>query len=164
MHYMTLIKAIASWNQKQREVKQLDDGTYYIEATLEDVQWANFLSREALLRKSDELAGPLRNFFEAVKTQLKTNNQKCFYVKPVRELLRMNPMQVSRYLKELEARGYIQRTGGNRKKGFEYEVLAWDDYEKLKAGINIMDEILARLKDKYNTKNGEKNIKLLSVT
>ena len=150
MHYMTLIKAITFWNQQQREMKQLPDGTFYIESTLEDVRWANYLSKEVLLRKSDELSGALRGFFESIKARLKGNSQKCFYVKPIRENLRMNPMQVSRYLRELDARGYIQRTGGNRKKGFEYEVLVWDDYEKLKAGINVMDEILERLKAKYN--------------
>ena len=161
---MTLIKAIAFWNQKRREIKQLPDGTYYIEATLEDVEWANFLSKEVLLRKSDELTGSLRNFFESVKNYLKESEQKYFYVKPIREKLRMNPMQVSHYLRELDARGYIQKTGGNRKKGYEYEVLVWDDYEKLKAGINIMDDILAKLKQKYNTKSSNKNQKILSVT
>lgn len=149
MHYMTLIKAITFWNQQQREMKQLKDGTVYIESTLEDVQWANYLSKEVLLRKSDELSGALRSFFESIKTLLKESNQKCMYVKPIRENLRMNPMQVSRYLRELDARGYIQKTGGNRKKGFEYEILVWDDYEKLKSGINVMDEVLARLKKKY---------------
>lgn len=149
-HYMTLIKSIAFWNQKKREIKQLPDGTFYIEATLEDVEWANFLSKEVLLRKSDELTGSLRNFFETIKKYLKGNEQKHFYVKPVREYLRMSPMQISRYLRELDARGYIQKTGGNRKKGYEYEILIWDDYDKLKSGINILDEILTKLKQKNN--------------
>jgi DNA primase len=152
-HYIMLIKAITFWNQHQREIKHLEDGTPYIESTVEDVEWANFLSRDVLLRKSDELSGSLRNFFETIKKTLKENNQKCFFAKPVREMLRMNPMQVNRYLNELEARGYIQKTGGNRKKGFEYEVIVWDDYEKLKAGIDIMDEILAKLKQKYGKGN-----------
>lgn len=148
-HYMTLIKAIAFWNQKQRKVKNLPDGTPYIEATLEDVEWANYLSKEVLLRKSDELSGALRGFFETIKNLVKDTEQKCFYVKPIREKLRMNPMQISRYLRELDARGYIQKTGGNRKNGYEYEVLVWDDYERLKSGINVLDEVLANLKKKY---------------
>lgn len=60
----------------------------------------------------------------------------------------MNPMKVNRYLRELESRGFIQRSGGNRKNGFEYEIHTWDEYEKLKSGINILDEILAKLKEK----------------
>jgi len=148
-HYITLIKAITFWNQHQREIKHMEDGTPYIESTVEDVEWANFLSRDVLLRKSDELSGSLRNFFETIKKSLKENHQKCFFAKPVREMLRMNPMQVNRYLNELEARGYINKTGGNRKKGFEYEVIVWDDYERLKSGIDVMDEILKKLKQKY---------------
>ena len=152
-HYMTLIKAIAFWNQKQRKVKNLPDGTPYIEATIEDVEWANYLSKEVLLRKSDELSGALRSFFETIKNLVKDIEGKCFYVKPIREKLRMNPMQISRYLRELDARGYIQRTGGNRKNGYEYEVMIWDDYERLRSGINALDEVLAKLKRKYGKGN-----------
>lgn len=60
----------------------------------------------------------------------------------------MNPMKVNRHLRELESRGFIQRSGGNRKNGFEYEIHTWDEYEKLKSGINILDEILQKLKEK----------------
>lgn len=148
-HYLTLIKAIAFWNQKQREIKQKPDGTRYIEATLQDAEWANKLSKEVLLRKSDELNGGLRGFFESVKAWLKTSKAESFYSKPVREKLRMNPMQVNRYLKELEQRGYLKQTGGNRKTGFEYNVVVWDDYEQLKSGINILDETLEKIKNKY---------------
>ena len=58
-------------------------------------------------------------------------------------------MQVNRYLKELEQRGYLKQTGGNRKTGFEYSVVVWDDYEQLKSGINILDETLEKIKNKY---------------
>lgn len=168
-HYLTLIKAIAFWNQKQREIKQKADGTRYIEATLEDVEWANRLSKEVLLRKSDELNGALRGFFENIKVGLKANNketdkggsrtplnqnyrEQSFYAKPLREKLRMNPMQINRYLKELEQRGYLKQTGGNRKTGFEYSVTVWDDYEQLKSGMNILDKVLEKLKNKYGEK------------
>ena len=47
--------------------------------------------------------------------------------------------------------------GGNRKSGYEYEIMAWEEYEKLKSGIDILDEIL----DKLKTKEKEK---VLSIT
>lgn len=147
-HYLTLIKAIAFWHQRQRSILSKPDGTPYIEATLDDVEWANKLSKEVLLRKSDELNGALRGFFENLKDWLKANRQEYFYAKPLREKLRMNPMQINRYLKELDQRGYIKQTGGNRKTGFEYSIAVWDDYEQLKAGMNILDETLAALKKK----------------
>ena len=61
----------------------------------------------------------------------------------------MNPMQINRYLKELDQRGYLKHTGGNRKTGFEYSVVVWDDYEQLKQGMNILDEVMEKLKSKY---------------
>ena len=76
----------------------------------------------------------------------------------------MNPMQVNRHLRELENRGYIQRNGGNRKTGFEYEIKAWDEYEKLKSGIDILDEILEKVKAKYNSQNQQKARYNTSVT
>lgn len=150
-HYLTLIKAIAFWHQKQREIKEKEDGTKYIEATLKDVAWANKLSREVLLRKSDELNGALRGFFESIKAWMKTNNMETFQAKPLRERFRMNPMQVNRYLRELEQRSYIKQAGGNRKTGFEYTITVWDDYEQLQSGLNILDEVLEILKAQYNT-------------
>ncbi len=148
-HYLTLIKAIAFWHQRQREQKQKADGTRYIEANLEDVAWANKLSREVLLRKSDELNGSLRGFFENLKTWLKENKTETFYAKPLRERFRMNPMRVNRHIRELDQRGYIKQLSGNRKTGFEYTVLVWDDYEVLKTGLDVLDNILEKLNDTY---------------
>ena len=99
-------------------------------------------------RKSDELSGEVRSFFESLKTNVAAKQQQSFYAKQIREAFRMNPMRINRYLRELESRGFIQRNGGNRKNGFEYEITAWDEYEKLKNGINILDEILQKLKEK----------------
>jgi predicted transcriptional regulator len=67
-------------------------------------------------------------------------------------------MKVNRYLRELESRGFLQRSGGNRKNGFEYEIHTWDEYEKLKSGINILDEILAKLKEKASTERSRSEV------
>lgn len=84
-HYLTLIKAIAFWNQKQRVRKTDKYGMAYIEATLEDVWWANYLCKESLLRKSDELTPQLRSFFEGLKKLLANKKEKSFLAKPIRE-------------------------------------------------------------------------------
>jgi len=148
-HYLVLIKAIAFWHQGQREIKEKSDGTRYLEATLDDVEWANRLSKDVLLRKSDELNGNLRGFFENIKGWMKSTNKDFFQAKLLRESFRMNPMKLNRYLRDLEQRGYIKQTGGNRKIGFEFSVVVWDDYEQLKASMNILDEILEKLRNKY---------------
>ncbi len=148
IHYLKLIEIITFYNQYQREIKTDQSGKPYIETAIEDIECANFLVKETLLRKSDELNGELRDFFERLKNNLSAKKVQSFYSKEIREQFRMNPMRINRYLRELESRGYIGRNGGNRKYGFEYEITAWDEYEKLKNGINILDEILQKLKEK----------------
>jgi len=145
MHYLRLIEIITFYHQKQREWKKDGSGTIYIETTLEDIEWANYLIKDSLLRKSDELSGQVRQFFEGLK-QLSGADHRSIYAKQVREHFRMHPMKANRYLRELEQRGYLQLAGGNRKSGYEYEISAWEEYEKLKSGIDILDEILDRLK------------------
>jgi DNA primase len=147
MHYLRLIEIITFYHQLQREIKTDANGKPYITTTPEDIEWANFLIKESLLRKSDELGGQVRHFFESLKSFAdKKKEPKTVYAKEVREAFRMNPMSLNRYMRELENRGYIQRNGGNRKTGFEYEIKAWDEYEKLKSGIDILDEILKKVK------------------
>ena len=148
MHYLKLIEIITFYHQKQREIKTDQSGKPYIETAIEDIECANFLVKETLLRKSDELNGELRDFFERLKNTVTAKKVQSFYSKDIREQFRMNPMRINRYLRELESRGYIGRNGGNRKYGFEYEITDWDEYEKLKSGINILDEILQKLKEK----------------
>jgi DNA primase catalytic core len=148
IHYLKLIEIITFYNQYQREIKTDQSGKPYIETTIEDIECANYLVKDTLLRKSDELSGELRNFFESLKSNVAAKQAQSFYSKEIREQFRMNPMKVNRYLRELESRGFLQRSGGNRKNGFEYEIHTWDEYEKLKSGINILDEILQKLKEK----------------
>jgi DNA primase catalytic core len=151
MHYLRLIEIITFFHQKQREWKKNSSGAIYIETTLQDIEWANYLIKDSLLRKSDELSGQVRQFFEGLK-QLSGADHRSIYAKQVREHFRMHPMKANRYLRELEQRGYLQLAGGNRKSGYEYEISAWEEYEKLKSGIDILDDILERLKEKEREK------------
>jgi DNA primase len=152
MHYLKLIEIITFYNQHQRAWKKDESGQYYIESTLEDIAWANYLVKDTLLSKSDELNGTLRQFFEGLKKIMQNKKEAGFYAKGIREILRMNPMRVNRYLNELEMRGYLKRTGGNRKTGFEYEIAAWEEYRQLQEGINVLDKVLETLKAKHQAK------------
>jgi DNA primase catalytic core len=146
-HYLTLIKAVTLWNQKQRKTTTDNEGNKYLISTLEDVEWANYLCKDNLLRKSDELGGKTRNFFESLKELIKQWEAKTFYAKDVRKYLRMHPMTLQRYFMELENRGLIRCVGRSNKPGNEYEISVWDDYEQLKSGIDIMATVLQKLKE-----------------
>ncbi len=145
-HYLTLIKAVTLWNQKQRKRTTDHEGNIFLLSTLEDVEWANYLCRDALLRKSDELGGKTRNFFESLKELIKEWNVKTFYAKEIRRHYRMHPMELQRRLNELEARGLLRCVSRSNKPGNEYEIMIWNDYEQLRSGIDIMGAILENLK------------------
>ncbi|MCK5169744.1 MAG: toprim domain-containing protein [Bacteroidales bacterium] len=148
-HYLAVIETITFYHQYQREIKtDRETGERYIETTLEDIEWANILLKDVLLSKSDELPRAVREFFESLKRWIKKEKKENFYAKEVRERLRMYPMKVNRYMYELESRGFIRKTGGNRKTGFEYEIYRWDDYKKLQAGTDVMNEILEQIRSK----------------
>ena len=152
IHYLKLIEIVTFYHQHQREVKIDGQGKPYLITTLEDIGWANYLVKDTLLRKSDELSGELRNFFESLKTWMKTNDKEStcttFYAKDVRKSFRLHPMKLTRHLINLERRGLLKQLGGSRQNGYEYQIISWSDYEKLKSGIDIMDSILKKLKEK----------------
>ena len=145
-HYLTLIKAVTLWNQHQRKRTTDREGNIFLISTLEDVEWANYLCRDALLRKSDELGGKTRNFFESMKEFIRELKSRSFYAKEIRRHFRMHPMELQRRLNELEARGLIRCTSRSNKPGNEYEIIIWDDYDELRSGIDIMGIILENLK------------------
>lgn len=152
MHYLKLIEIIAFYHQHQREWKKDQEGNPYIETTLEDVELANWLVKDTLIRKSDELSGDLRGFFENLKYYLKNQDkqteQTSFYAKEIRKAFRMHPQKLSRYLINLEKRGLIKLIGNNRQTGYEYLIISWNDYELLKSDVDVLDQILEKLKQK----------------
>ena len=75
MHYLRLIEIITFYHQKQRKWKKNKNGILFIESTLQDIEWANYLIKDSLLRKSDELSGQVRQFFEGLK-ELAGSNSK----------------------------------------------------------------------------------------
>jgi len=146
-------------HQYQRQWKKNQDNEYYIETTLTDIEWANYLVKDTLLRKSDELSGEIRQFFESLKNIVSKDNPKqcTFFAKDIRQSLRMHPMKLTRFLGQLESRNLIKRVS-NRQSGYEYEITSFADYELLKEGINILDKVLEKLRAKENGKsNGKSN-------
>jgi len=146
MHYLNFIRAVTLMHQWQRESKvDQETGEEYIDVTLEDIRIANELMKAVLLKKSDELSGACREFFEQIKQGL-TEEEKTFSSQAMRTALRMHPSSFSRYVKQLKERGYIQKTKGKTKGStYHYKILVWDDYQLLKQGVAKMDEVLQEL-------------------
>ena len=121
-----------------------------------------------LLKKSDELNGELRDFFELLKRFLKStitkeNTHPTFFAKDIRKTYRLHPMQLTRHLIQLEKRGYIKQVSNNRKNGYEYEIIEWQEYQALQEGINILDTILEKLKEQEEAKQKQHSSKEKTV-
>ena len=156
-HYLAVIETITFYHQYQRELKTGPaTGEHFIETTLEDIEWANKLLKEVLLAKADELNQTERSFFESLKKWLAANKKASFHAKEIREVFRMHPSKIKRYLYSLSTYNFIRITGGNRfKTGFEYEVIATDEYKNLENAVNtVLDTVLEEIKQKTGGPGG----------
>lgn len=151
-HYLAFIELVTFYHQYQRE-KQYDKetGEEFIETTLEDIAEANKLLKEILLRKSDQLTGACRNYFEKLKDWLRQENRTTFGNREARQALRVNASNQKRYMLELMGSYLVRVSSGKRARGYEYEIVSYEEYEKLKSGIEtVLDEILYKLRQRSN--------------
>ena len=138
-HYLQFIEAITFYKQYQREQHvNKDTGEVFIETTIEDIQEANELIQEVLLRKSDLLNGACRSFFELLKAYLKANNQNTFTNAEIRRTLRINPSNQKRYMLQLQIAELVKRAKGDKQKGYVYEVVNYEDYENTNKQIETL--------------------------
>jgi response regulator of citrate/malate metabolism len=147
-HYLAFIEVVTFYHQYQREEKS-DEGTgeVFIETTLEDIAAANRLLKEVLLRKSDELTGACRNYFESLKMYLLNEQKQTFTSREIRSKFRLPGTTFRRYQNELYNAGYIKVRSGKQATGYQYEIVSYEEYQNLKAGIEtVLDEALQRLK------------------
>ncbi|MBA2583270.1 MAG: hypothetical protein H0V01_07785 [Bacteroidetes bacterium] len=149
-HYIAFIEAITFYKQYQREQKADEEtGEIYIETTLEDIAEANTLMKHILLRKSDELSGACRSYFEFIKQYVRTNNLKHFSNKEIRAVLKTEHSKQKKYMVELQQYDYVRKKEGDKKKGYGYEVSSFEEYGQLQERINtVLDEILLHLQEK----------------
>ena len=129
-HYLQFIEAITFYKQYQREQKVNEEtGEVFIETEIEDIEEANELIQEVLLRKSDLLNGACRSFFESLKAYLKKEKKITFTNAEIRRILRVNPSNQKRYMLQLQLAELVQRAKGNKRKGYVFEVVNYEDYE-----------------------------------
>jgi len=147
-HYLAFIEVITFYHQYQREQKvEESTGEIYIETTLDDISAANRLLKEILLRKSDELSGACRNYFEHLKMYLLQEKKQTFTSKEIRNKLRIPGTTFRRHQNELLNSGYIKIRGGKKETGYQYEIVSYEEYHQLRAGIEtVLEEVLKQLK------------------
>ena len=152
-HYLQFIEAVTFYYQKQREQKvDKATGEVYIETTLEDIEAANKLLGDVLLRKSDDLTGACRNYFEKLKLYLIGEDQKTFTNRRLSLQLRIPITTIKRYHHDLYNCGYLRIAKKDKLRGYEYEIISYEEYKQLQSGITqVLDDSLEQLKNQELT-------------
>ena len=154
-HYLGFIEAVTFYHQYQREEQvNKETGEIYIETTIEDIIEANKLMKEILLRKSDELSGACRNYFEQLKQWLEQENKTSFTNYEARMALRENHSNQKRYMLSLVMGMYVKRIEQSTKsKTYNYEIITKEEYQQLQQRIgNVLDKIIETLKTVQQSK------------
>lgn len=152
---LNFIESITYYHQKQREQKvEQDTGEIYIETEPEDIAKAFELLRETLFRKSDELSGACRSFYEALK-RMKLSK---FFAADIRQHSRINPRTLQRHLKELSDFNYLNIIGGNKHKtGYQYELNPAAEKVKLEHEIDKqIKQILKKVEQHARARQNKK--------
>ena len=170
-HYLAFIEAVTFYHQYQREEKaDPETGELYIETTLEDITIANDLLKEVLLRKSDQLNGATRKYFEKLKTLVSSENNKADQVDTftnafIRSKLRIKGTTLRRYHNALLDAGLIQIQSGKPSTGYIFQIFDLKEYQTLQDSITgVLDEILVHC-ERASTpkvsqpKNGSRKLK-----
>ena len=146
-HYLAFIEAVTFYHQYQRDkCHDQDTGEEYIETTIEDITEANKLMKEVLLRKSDDLNGATRNYFERLKVWMKQEDKNTFTNVSARQALKVNSSNQKRYMIALQEWGLVQRVKGDKKNGYAYEITSYEDQKDRDKRIQtVMDEIVNQL-------------------
>lgn len=135
---LSFIEAVTFYHQYQREQKaDGQTGEIFIEVNPQDIEQSFKLLQDILFRKSDELSGAAREFYQWLKQWDGQDNKKGFYGSDIRQQNRIHPRTLNRYLQELADYGLLQIIGGNRHKtGYSYKITPNRDYETLQKSIN----------------------------
>ncbi|OEK07294.1 hypothetical protein A8C32_17805 [Flavivirga aquatica] len=165
-HYLQFIEAITFYYQYQREKKyDKQTGEEYIEVTIEDIENANSLLKEILLRKSDELTGSCRNYLELLKSYLKLKKKKQFTALEIRKQLRLPKTSQWRYHKQLVDAYLIKKVEKKGKQTNQYQVTNEKEYKELETQIQTMlDDCLQDIKRSIVPKRSKAKVERSKVT
>ncbi|NQZ75972.1 MAG: hypothetical protein HRT61_07655 [Ekhidna sp.] len=149
-HYLAFIEAVTFYHQYQREKKADEEtGEEYIETTLEDIKEANGLIKGILIRKSDELSGACRNYFEGLKQWIQSEKKERFSATQAMRGMRIKETTIRRYHRQLVSMGLLRYEKVKGEKTHHYYVNSYEDYQTLQKKIDsILDQKLEELKQK----------------
>ena len=147
-HYLQFIEAITFYYQYQRKGnKQIRTQAKSISKPLEDIENANTLLKDILLRKSDEPTGSCRNYLEKPKGVFKIQKEETLTALEIRKQLRLPKTTQWRYHKQLLDSYLIKKVADKKAKTNHLEITNEKEYAALEAQIQtVLDDCLKRIK------------------
>lgn len=145
---LNVIEAITFYHQYQREqTADKETGEVQIETHPNDIENGFKYLKNVLFRRSDELNGAVRDFYEKLKEVVEKNELQKFKVSDIRGHIKLTPRSIQQYLKELLEYGYLHITGGKQRLGYEYEILSGTSEKALQQSI---EEHIKKVMEKVN--------------
>jgi hypothetical protein len=151
---LNFIEAITFYHQYQRtQHTEKDTGEIFIESTSEDIQNGYTYLKNVLLRRSDELNGAVRNFYEELKEVLEKNELIKFKCLEIKQHIKLTPRSIQNYLKTLVEYGYLHITGGTQRIGYEYELFSGTTETQL---LESIDNHISKVVERISTLQSKK--------
>ncbi len=140
--FLNLIEAVSFLHQYQREIKKDEEGTEYIEATLEDYKTAYEISKNIFGDSLSELQKPQADFFDQIKTLLQEKKQSRFTRREVREYTGLPDHLVRRCLETLVSLEYLNLAEGKNGVRYEYQINPYPvEAREIIEGLTIPEEL-----------------------
>ena len=162
---LNVIEAITFYHQYQR-AQQPDKETGELQILTHPDDIANGFKylKNVLFRRSDELSGAVRDFYEKLTETTRKNELQKFKVSDIRRHIKLTPRSIQQYLKELLEYGYLHITGGKQRLGYEYEILQGTSESQLQQSIDehiktVMERVKKVYKKRAANAQCEKNAK-----
>lgn len=141
--FQSIIRQITIINQYRRRTQ---NGR--IVTQIEDIENAVEILFDSIILKIDELDGSLRQFFERLKKQFKTDDFTRF---EAMEITGFKKTQLQHYLNQLVQLEYIKQFGhGN--KGYKYRINHFDDIQSVRK--KLKDHFTKQIKQLNPNTNG----------
>jgi hypothetical protein len=150
---LNFIEAITFYHQYQREQQpDKETGELQILTHPDDIENGFKYLKNVLFRRSDELNGAVRDFYEKLKETIEKNELPKFKTSDIRQHIKLTPRSIQAYLKELTEYGYLQITGGKQRIGYEYEILHGTSESQLQQSIEAHIQTVMQRVNNANAK------------
>ena len=158
-HYLQFIELVTYYHQHQREIKyDQETGEEYIETTIEDIQNANELIKEILIRKSDILTGRSRNQLENFK-ELLQNKSELFTNTQVRSTLKIAKSTAQYHLNAWLDAGIITKIHDKETQTHSYQFVNDKEYKTLENKIEqVLKSIIANIESRTSEQDRTKTV------